>query len=218
MELADATLLDLFLLYNDELRIELEIEKLLGMIFQAAKGLDFLNAHNHTFEGKIVGLQHGDVKPNNLMMVGEKIKLADYGLATPLNNATAPCHRHGTLEYVAPEVIKGTVTDFSDQFSLAVTYFVLRTGKFPFPPPPSHAEAIKRGLNRPLPEVSLIANHVEQAIIMKALSPIPQNRFPSCLDFVRSLAKANDLEFYFEADEKKPISVRPIRSSHKTMA
>ena len=81
MELADATMLDQFLLYNDELHRPIEAEKLFVQLYQAALGIDFLNSHMHSYEGKIVGLQHGDIKPNNLMICGEQLKLADYGLA-----------------------------------------------------------------------------------------------------------------------------------------
>ena len=38
-------------------------------------------------------------------------KLADYGLATPTNGPSTPCHRHGTYDYLAPEVFRGTLAD-----------------------------------------------------------------------------------------------------------
>lgn len=188
MELAEASLLDLMLLYADEFNRPIETDRLLRYLRQAATALDFLNAHNHQWEGRKVGLQHGDIKPNNILLVGDVAKLADYGLATPTSGAKTPCHRHGTLEYVAPEVIQGYATDTTDQFSLAVTYYVMRSTTFPFPPPPP-AEQMSRGFTRPAPDLSCVSE-VERPALLRALSPIPQNRFPSCTAFIHALEVA----------------------------
>jgi serine/threonine protein kinase len=188
MELADASLLDLMLLYADEFNRPIETDRLLRYLRQAAEALDFLNAHNHQWEGRKVGLQHGDIKPNNILLVGDVAKLADYGLATPTGGAKSPCHRHGTLEYVAPEVIQGYATDTTDQFSLAVTYYVMRTTTFPFPPPPP-AEQMGRGFTRPAPDLSWVSE-AERPALSRALSPIPQNRYPTCGAFIRALELA----------------------------
>lgn len=194
MQLADASLLDLMLLYADEFERPIEIDRLLRYMTQAAVALDFLNAHNHQWEGRKVGLQHGDIKPNNILLVGDTAKLADYGLATPTTGAKTPCHRHGTLEYVAPEVIQGYATDTSDQFSLAVTYHVLRTTTFPFPPPPAATpEGLSRSFVRPAPDLSAVPM-AERPALVRALSPIPQNRFPTCAAFVDALKTATGLK------------------------
>ena len=216
MELADATMLDLFLLYAEELRKPMEAEKLLSQLYQAALGIDFLNAHQHVFENRTVGLQHGDIKPNNLMLVGDIVKIADYGLAVPIHGSSTRCHRHGTLDYVAPEVMQGTLTNASDQFGFAVTYYVLRAGSFPFPPAPPHEEILsKGGLHRPPPDLSLLPA-VERSIIQKALSPIPQNRFSGCAEFLRTIAHVYGLEFVTGADAGgQPVAVRAIRHTQR---
>jgi serine/threonine protein kinase len=188
MELADASLLDLMLLYADEFQRPIELNRLLRYMAEAANALDFLNARRHSWDGRTVGFQHGDIKPNNILLVGDKAKLADYGLATPTLGPKTPCHRHGTLEYVAPEVIQGYVTDTSDQFSLAVSYYVLRSSFFPFPPPPP-SEQITRGYTRPAPDLSHVTA-AEQPVLFRAMSPIPSNRYPTCLALVAALAKA----------------------------
>lgn len=192
MELADASLLDLMLLYADEFQRPIETDRLLRYLRQAATALDFLNAHNHQWEGRKVGLQHGDIKPNNILLVGDTAKLADYGLATPTSGAKTPCHRHGTLEYVAPEVIQGYATDTTDQFSLAVTYYVMRSTTFPFPPPPP-AEQMGRGFTRPAPDLSCVTA-AERPALMRALSPIPQNRYPTCTAFIHALEVATGVK------------------------
>lgn len=192
MELAEASLLDLMLLYADEFQKPIETDRLLRYMSQAAAALDFLNAHDHQWEGRKVGLQHGDIKPNNILLVGETAKLADYGLATPTSGAKSPCHRHGTLEYVAPEVIQGYATDSTDQFSLAVTYYVLRSTTFPFPPPPP-VEQMSRSFVRPAPDLSCVGAS-ERPPLLRALSPIPQNRYPNCTAFIDALKFATGLK------------------------
>jgi serine/threonine protein kinase len=187
MELAEASLLDLFLLYADDLHEVMSPGSILRHLNHAAHALDFLNARRHLFDGRTVGFQHGDIKPNNIMIVGDTAKLADYGLATPTHGPSSPCHRHGTYDYLAPEVFRGTLTDWSDQFSLAVTYVVLRTGTFPYPPVPKKPSP---NFMRDAPDLSGLASG-EQPIVARALSGTPQSRFPSCVEFVRALAQVN---------------------------
>ena len=71
MELADATLLDLMLLYHNDLGQHIDPPQLCRYMWQVAEALDFLNARRHTRESRKVGFQHGDVKPNNILLVGE---------------------------------------------------------------------------------------------------------------------------------------------------
>jgi len=190
MDLADASLLDLFLLYAEEFQTPVEPNKVCLYLYKTAQALDHLNAHKHTFDGRTVGFQHGDIKPNNILLIRDEPKLADYGLATPMNGATTPCPRQGTIEYAAPEVFQGTLTDSSDQFSLAVTYYLLRTGAFPFPPPP---RVPGRSYIRPGPDLGLLSAE-EQPVLLRALSPVPQNRFPTCTEMMSQLLKALKLE------------------------
>lgn len=192
MELADATLLDLMLLYTEDFNRPIEPDRLIRYFTQAASALDFLNARRHTWDGRTVGFQHGDIKPNNILLVGDVAKLADYGLATPTTGPKTPCHRHGTAEYVAPEVFQGFASDTGDQFSLAVTYHVLRAGRFPFPPPPPMNE-LTRGYVRPAPDLAHVSA-AERAVLARALSPIPQTRFATCTAFVDALAAAVEVK------------------------
>ena len=186
MDLADASLLDLMMLYHNDFEKHVDPDKLYMYLSQAAKALDFLNARRHMVDGRLVGYQHGDIKPNNILLVGDNAFLADYGLATVTSGASTPCPRHGTMEYAAPEIFAGYLTEASDQFSLAVTYHLLRTGTFPFPPPPP-VGGLKKTFLRPPPDLSNLPAH-ERAIVSRALAPIPTNRFPTCSEFIAALA------------------------------
>src|SRR5207237_7373433 len=121
------------LLYHNDLGQHIDPKVLCLHLWQVGEALDFLNGRRHVRDGRRVGFQHGDVKPNNILLFGDVAKLTDHGLATPTNGPTTPCPRSGTKECAAPEVFQGYLSDTSDQFSLAVTYHVLRTGTFPYP-------------------------------------------------------------------------------------
>ncbi len=201
MELAEATLLDLMLVYHNDLGQHLDVPQLGKHLWQVADALDFLNARQHLRDGRKVGFQHGDIKPNNVLLCGDVAKLTDYGLATATQGPSTPCPRHGTLEYAAPEVFQGSLSDTSDQFSLAVTYCVLRTGGFPFPPTP--VEDLRKSFHRPPPMLDNLPPG-ERAALLRALAPVPQDRFPSCRDFLRAILKANGLRVAW-ADDRHQI-------------
>jgi serine/threonine protein kinase len=207
MDLADASLLDLFMLYMDEFGRPIDAEKVCLYLYQAAEALDFLNARRHSFEGGLVAFQHGDIKPNNILLVGDEAKLADYGLSTPMIATATPCPRQGTLEYAAPEIFQGTLTETSDQFSLAVTYYLLRTGAFPFPMPP---RVPPKNYARPPADLAMI-DREEQPILARALSPVPQDRFATCCELMNQLLRVQKLEIH--RDPEQGMSVRPTADS-----
>ena len=72
-----------------------------------------------------------------------------------------------------------------------MTYYLLRTGAFPYPPPPAPG-APKKNFMRPAPDLSLLPEP-ERPVVGRALAPIPINRFPTCGDFVAGLMSANGL-------------------------
>jgi serine/threonine protein kinase len=222
MELAEGTLLDLMQLYNDDLGQAFEVQALCLYLWQVAEALDFLNARRHLRDGRKVGFQHGDVKPNNILLFGEAAKLTDHGLATPTFGPTAPCLRQGTREYAAPEVFNGTITDWSDQYSLAITYYALRCGQFPFPPAPQKEGAPRH--NRPAADLSGVTEP-ERAPLLRALAHVPQDRFPCCRDFMTNILRANGMKVERqEGDQSWTVNVvkdesanKPGSSSHRNL-
>jgi serine/threonine protein kinase, bacterial len=185
MELADASLLDLLVAYQTEYNTPIPPEILGPYMNQAAAGLDFMNSRNHSFEGRNVGFQHCDVKPSNMLLIGDRVKLADFGLTTPTIATNNPCSKSGTLDFAAPEIHRGILNEKSDQYCLAVTYYYLRTAQFPFPPPP---EGFRRRNSyvRPAPDLGLVSRS-ERRILERALDGQPENRWENCEVLVREL-------------------------------
>jgi serine/threonine protein kinase len=177
MELADRTLWDRFRECRTQGLPGIPREELIGYMRETAEALDLMNDQ---FQ-----LQHLDIKPQNLFLVFNHVKVADFGLVKDLGTkATATITGGVTPVYAAPETFDGWLSRFSDQYSLAIVYQELLTGQRPF------AGATMRQLVlqhlqgnpdlTPLPAA-------DRAIVSRALSKDPDRRFPNCLEFVQHL-------------------------------
>src|SRR5205807_429946 len=78
MPLAEGNLLDLLDAYQSEDGTAIPAEQVCTYLTQVARALDYLNAHQHLMDGRRVGLQHCDIKPSNLLLFGDTVKIADF--------------------------------------------------------------------------------------------------------------------------------------------
>jgi serine/threonine protein kinase len=186
MELADGSLLDLLEAYQSEYNTTVAAGEACDFLCQAARALDYMNAHQHVIDGRRVGFQHSDVKPSNLMLIGNTVKLGDLSSSATITSNVATVSGSVSLDYAAPEVLLGRLTDWSDQYSLAVSYCQLRSGRLPFP---TLADPLPRGYSRPAPDLSLLTPG-ERPIIARALSSVSQMRWPTCGEMMTQLQTA----------------------------
>ncbi|MBA3251679.1 MAG: protein kinase [Geodermatophilaceae bacterium] len=118
-------------------------------------------AHLHELQ-----TSHGDVKPDNIMLVDGVWKLGDFGLTRPMEGSyvlSAP----GTLSYTAPEEARAQHADpaaeikrrpAGDVWALGVTlHFAVTGGRFPMPgiTPDERLAAVRQGVIQLSPEVQL---------------------------------------------------------------
>ena len=189
MELADGSLADLLDVALEEFGVPFVRHDVCKYITQTAAAIDFMNARRHQDpNGCTTGFQHCDVKPGNILLFGDHVKLSDFGLVRMVTDDFMPCQYGGTLAYSAPEVFNKQVSQWTDQFSLAVTYCELRTGKLPFTRSPSRFGS---GRVQADPELSALTPE-ERTIVTTALSKQPRNRWPNCQEMAKRLAALGD--------------------------
>src|SRR4051794_29068166 len=124
MELADRNLWDRFKECRTQGLPGIPREELLRYMAESAEALDLMN-HEHQ-------LQHLDIKPQNIFLIHQHVKVADFGLVKDLEGSHASVTGGITPVYAAPETFDGRVTRFSDQYSLAIVFQELLTGQRPF--------------------------------------------------------------------------------------
>ena len=177
-ELADKSLKQRF---RECIRAEMDgipRDELLGYIRDAADGLDFL-CERHL-------LQHLDIKPENLLLLAGHVKVADYGLVKDVRNNNNSMMSGLTPTYAAPEIFDGRPSQTSDQYSLAIVYQEMLTGMRPYDGKTPAQLARQHMLGRPNLE-SLPRG--DQAVVARALSKDPANRFASCTEFYEELQR-----------------------------
>jgi len=184
--LADASLQDLYEAYQSEFGTGIEAKELCQLLTQAAAGIDFLNTQKHQLGSWPGGIQHCNIKPSNLLVTGEELKVADFGLASPSSRAVLMLPRLNSAPFTAPEIYYGRLTNWTDQYSLAATYVYLRCGRPPFasPPEPGNVNYV-----RPSPDLSLLTPK-ERPVVARALSSVSPERFKTCGEFMSELSKA----------------------------
>jgi formylglycine-generating enzyme required for sulfatase activity/serine/threonine protein kinase len=154
-------------------------DELLHYTREAAEGLDYLHAQK---------VQHRDVKPDNLLLLANHVKVADFGLARVLETVLLQTASvSGTPAYMAPEIWSGKVSPHTDQYSLALCYAELRLGWFPLAYKNlahlMYAHLHGQAQLDSLPEA-------EQAVLRRALAKEPAERYPSCTAFAAALDEA----------------------------
>ena len=169
MELADRNLWDRFKECRSQGLQGIPRAELLGIMEESVEALDLMNNQ--------YGLQHLDIKPQNIFLVYNHIKVADFGLVKDLQGMTATVTGGVTPVYAAPETFDGFVSRFCDQYSLAIVYQELLTGQRPFAGTNVHQLIMQHVQGKP----NLASLPPEdQPSIGRALSKSPDERFPSC--------------------------------------
>jgi serine/threonine protein kinase len=186
MELADRSLLDRVDEAVRQGMPGIPRRELLRYVHDTASVLDFLNKPRHFLGGKRpVAIQHCDVKPHNLLLIGEGVKVADFGLARVLESEKTAYRGGMTPAYAPPEFFQGESSRNSDQYSLAVSYCQMRGGRLPFSG--KNAAEFRDAHLTADPDLTMLPDE-ERPAVARALAKVPGERWPNCRAFVKALA------------------------------
>ena len=159
----------------------------LRVVAQVASALDAAHAR---------GLIHRDVKPANILVGDDdRAYLSDFGVAKELsaNGTTRTGSFVGTSEYSAPEQIEGRAVDArTDVYALACVLYECLTGSPPFHRP-TEVGVLNAHLHAPPPKLTKVAPELPQAleaVVAKALSKSPLDRYSTCGEFVAAARAA----------------------------
>jgi serine/threonine protein kinase/lipoprotein NlpI len=162
-------------------------EELLGYLEDSAAAIDFLNSPVHDLGSGPAGIQHCDIKPHNLVLVGGSVQVCDFGLARMMG-ADRATTAAASIAYAAPEcLVRGKPSDSTDQYCLAVSFVELKTGQLPYCDL-TMAAVMEAKRNDNL-DLSMLPEAV-RPVVRRATNSDPAKRFGSCREMVRELRRA----------------------------
>ena len=164
----------------------LSVDEALDIAAQVAEGLAKAHAQ---------GVVHRDIKPGNLMLTEDGVKILDFGLAKFADvrfKLTQEGSTLGTVSYMSPEQARGEEADHrTDIWAIGVVLYEMLTGGPPFKG--GYPEAISYAIkNDPPPPLRVagcdpaISEALEQ-LVFRALHKSPAVRFQSARDLARAL-------------------------------
>jgi serine/threonine protein kinase len=158
--------------------------RVVDLVHQAAAGLSVLHD---------LGVVHRDVKPQNLLLrsggsAGERLLVADLGVAKAMLHASGLTQVVGTPAYMAPEQVTGAeITPRADVHALAAVAYQLLTGRL------ARTGAVSDLLHATLPtapsRVAELPSEVDD-VLLRSLDPDPSRRHPDVQTLAEELAEA----------------------------
>ena len=141
------------------------------------------------------GVVHRDIKPDNIMLEGDRVLVADFGVARAVSEVaeklTATGMVVGTPTYMSPEQASGEreIDGRTDVFALGCVLYELVAGEAPFHGPTPQATLMRRftGPPRKLRPVVDVPEVVEAALF-RSLARDPKERFATAGEFAAALA------------------------------
>jgi serine/threonine protein kinase len=192
----------------------------------ATQILSALDAAHH------IGITHRDLKPGNILVTKQGIKLLDFGLAklaktgpaistarsvapaafeapTIAQTLTGAQMILGTVHYMSPEQAQGKPVDArSDIFSFGLLLYEMLTGRRAFDGD-NPASVIAAILERDVPSATDVTSPALERLLQRCLAKDPEDRWQTARDISHALAIVRDAT----ASGKAPTSRRMLATA-----
>jgi serine/threonine-protein kinase len=190
---------------------KLEPPRAVSIVSQCAAALDAAHAE---------GLVHRDVKPANILlssegrMPGDRVYLSDFGVTKRLHSGaglTRTGQFVGTVDYVAPEQIRGEDVDGrADVYSLGCVLFRCLTGGVPFPRA-TEVGTIYAHLEDSPPSMSELAPALAEVgdVVARAMAKSRDDRFATCHELAVAAGRATGAPAPAPPPAHAPEGARP---------
>jgi serine/threonine protein kinase len=164
--------------------LPLSVPRVVDLVSQAGAGLSVLHEH---------GVVHRDIKPQNLLLrsggsVGDRLLVADLGVAKAMLHASGLTQVVGTPAYMAPEQATGGGIDVrADVHALAAVAYQMLTGRL------AREGSISELAHAELPvapsRLADLPAEVDE-VLLRSLDPAPEARYADIESFVDAFRSA----------------------------
>ena len=179
--------------------------------------------------GELLNIVHRDVSPQNILVGADGVaRVLDFGVAKAAGRSqtTREGQVKGKLAYMAPEQIRGKVDRRTDVFAAGIMLWELLVGRRMFDGE-NEAQIISRIVNGQMDAPSKYMPSIPaevNAIVVRALSPLPDARFATAKEMAIALEKAvgvattSDIGDWVESLAKTELATRSAYIEHMERA
>ena len=180
--------------------------KILAIYEQVVQGVDYLHQ---------LGMSHGDIKPQNVLVSGDTAKVTDFGSSILPEDMYARTRENGgTILYSAPEVVGSTLRARSksevfaaDIYSLGVLLYHLVTSRLP------HDTLSQVARHTPFPrprEINSTICPALEEVILRCLSLDPAERWASVSDLRQAVEHARKCQLDYVPERSIAVASQPL--------
>jgi tetratricopeptide (TPR) repeat protein len=186
---------------------QLSVEDAVRIACDVVDGLQYAHLHD---------IIHRDVKPENILLQGNRAVVADFGIARAVSMAakdtlTSSGIVIGTPQYMSPEQGLGEhdISYRSDIYSVGCVLYEMLAGEPPFTGPTAQAILTRHAVSD-IPSIRQIRPDVSEElenIVRRALGKVPASRFASADELARSLRSYGTRKSRFRLKGRSRVAV-----------